>query len=262
MLSGGLIGETSSWRCFLRLCGPSTQREVVAEGGVGVQHTTAGSCVAHVLSTVLPSHLSQTYQRTRVGSRCLKKGARSTTPSRWIRAAAADAHGCSLRTHWERNTAKIMRNVLVVDCHSLNDHSACAALCVVCCVLCVGCVLCVVCCVVVVDDDVVVDVCCLLVVGCVLCVVCCVLLLFMCVVVLLCCCVVVCCLLLVVCCLLLFVWCVCVVMCSVCVHGVCVCVGVCGVGGVCTVAWCVQVKRMIGGIGNVLCSTNCQTVYG
>ena len=34
----------------------------------------------------------------------------------------------------------------------------------------------------------------------------------------------------------------------------------CGVGGVCTVVWCVQVKRMIRGIGNVLFSTNSQTL--
>ena len=31
--------------------------------------------------------------------------------------------------------------------------------------------------------------------------------------------------------------------------------GVCVDDGECTAAWCVQVKRMIRGIGNVLCST-------
>ena len=46
------------------------------------------------------------------------------------------------------------------------------------------------------------------------------------------------------------------------VHGVCVSICVCGVDGVWMVAWCVQVKRMIRGSGNVLFSTNSQTLNG
>ena len=44
----------------------------------------------------------------------------------------------------------------------------------------------------------------------------------------------------------------CKVLCA-CLCGVCT-VCVCVVDGVCTVAWCVQVKRMIGGTGNMLFS--------
>ena len=52
----------------------------------------------------------------------------------------------------------------------------------------------------------------------------------------------------------------CVCVCVACARCVCRCV--CGGGGVCTVAWCVQVMRMIRGIGNVLFSTYPQNLNG
>ena len=52
--------------------------------------------------------------------------------------------------------------------------------------------------------------------------------------------------------------CVCVACCTVNVCGKVLC----GVDGVCTVAWCIQVRRMIRGIGNVLFSTYSQTKNG
>ena len=39
-----------------------------------------------------------------------------------LRAALADAHGVSLRTDWECQAARFMRNVWLVDCNSLSDH--------------------------------------------------------------------------------------------------------------------------------------------
>ena len=39
-----------------------------------------------------------------------------------LRAALADAHGVSLRTAWECQGARFMRNVWLVDCISLSDH--------------------------------------------------------------------------------------------------------------------------------------------
>ena len=35
-----------------------------------------------------------------------------------LRAALADAHGVFLRTDWEYRTARLMRNVWMVDCNS------------------------------------------------------------------------------------------------------------------------------------------------
>ena len=39
-----------------------------------------------------------------------------------LRAAMADAHGVSLRTDWECQAARFMRNVWLVGCNSPNDH--------------------------------------------------------------------------------------------------------------------------------------------
>ena len=46
----------------------------------------------------------------------------SQTESKSLRDALAGAHGVFLRTDWEYHTARVMRNVWMIDCNSLNDH--------------------------------------------------------------------------------------------------------------------------------------------
>ena len=81
ILSGALIGEMSSWRCFLRPC--VSRRMSRTKAAIDPKRGRVRGKREGVLaySTHLPdhmhlfsaSHLSQTFQRTRVGSRCLKK---------------------------------------------------------------------------------------------------------------------------------------------------------------------------------------------
>ena len=121
--SKAVFSPGTKWRCSLlpMLALETSRISAVKKGGwllTGPDSIDKNGMVVHLIgffSTIIGRVMSVYFASGNVCSQTESKSPCDSVPP-WL------MHGVFLRTDWEYHTARVMRNVWMIDCNSLNDH--------------------------------------------------------------------------------------------------------------------------------------------